>query len=372
MNINNIVLLYENIFFKEYSDSEVDNTINNENENENENNSVLTSNKQNKKVKKVNINTDFLNNMNQEYFLSNKFNILELKEICKHYKLKISGNKKELIERIETFFKMNKSAIIIQKSYMKYIYKKYKKLHGPARMERSLCVNNCDFFTMDPLKDIPYLQFFSYKDNDGKIYGFDLLSIYTLAFKDNENNKIKNPYNRNEIPRSVIKKIKKIVKLSKLLKHDIVIKIEEDKQNISPEKEIELLCNSLFQYIDRLGNYTDSSWFWSLNSRQLLKFIYELNDIWYYRSQLSYDSRNEICPPMGNPFYNVPLNINSLNLSLYELRKISLKVIERMIKRGITESHRSLGANYVLCALTLVSEDAAIAIPWLYQSVSSY
>ena len=40
-----------------------------------------------------------------------------------------------------------------------------------------------------------------------------------------------------------------------------------------------------------------------------------------------------------------------------------------MVKSGINHDSRALGAYYVLACLTLVNEDAATAMPWLYQSV---
>ena len=41
-----------------------------------------------------------------------------------------------------------------------------------------------------------------------------------------------------------------------------------------------------------------------------------------------------------------------------------------MVTSTHDEGSRGLGANYVLCALTLVNETAAIQFPWLYQSVA--
>jgi len=41
-----------------------------------------------------------------------------------------------------------------------------------------------------------------------------------------------------------------------------------------------------------------------------------------------------------------------------------------MVKSGHTNDNRSLGAYYVLAALTLVSDEARNSLPWLYQSVA--
>ena len=43
-----------------------------------------------------------------------------------------------------------------------------------------------------------------------------------------------------------------------------------------------------------------------------------------------------------------------------------------MIKLGVDKDSQTLGSYYVLCAMTLVSQDAAIALPWLYESVQYY
>ena len=43
--------------------------------------------------------------------------------------------------------------------------------------------------------------------------------------------------------------------------------------------------------------------------------------------------------------------------------------MNNLVNTGINESSRSLGAYYILSALTLVNHDAAEAMPWLYQAV---
>ena len=73
--------------------------------------------------------------------------------------------------------------------------------------------------------------------------------------------------------------------------------------------------------------------------------------------------------PNGNPFgfINIP---NFHTFSPDRIKFYSIKLIENMIKYGNNHDSKCLGAYYVLGALTLVSDPAAIALPWLYQSVS--
>jgi hypothetical protein len=51
------------------------------------------------------------------------------------------------------------------------------------------------------------------------------------------------------------------------------------------------------------------------------------------------------------------------------VQDIALNIIERLVRSGINRDSRALGSNFVLTALTLVNAEAAIALPWLFQSV---
>ena len=44
--------------------------------------------------------------------------------------------------------------------------------------------------------------------------------------------------------------------------------------------------------------------------------------------------------------------------------------MENLLSKGINKDSKALGAFYILAALTLVSPSAAMALPWLYQSVA--
>ena len=220
---------------------------------------------------------------------------------------------------------------------------------------------------MGPLSQIPYTQFMSYKDVDDMIYGFDILSIYNLLKKGGKTTS--NPCNRNPIPKGVRSSLKKILRIAPMFGDLVDTKIEKPDAHISLEKQLELRALSVFQDIDELGNYTDQSWFQTLGRHQLIRFIRELADIWTYRASLSNSVKREICPPVGNPFRSI--DFHSLpNLSNERLKRSSITLMETFVRGGINVESRGLGANYVLCALTLVSPEAASSLPWLYQSVA--
>jgi len=300
------------------------------------------------------------------------YSLPQLKMIAKEYKLKISGNKPQLVSRIFSYLYFSSNIIIIQKLLRGFFVKKYKAYHGPASMNRKLCTNTDDFVTMEPIEEINFHQFLSYKDTDGFIYGFDIISLHNLSIKSKDIGSVRNPYNRNIIPNEIIKSIKTIVRLSRILKIKINLHYDDDTQNFSMEKALELRTLQLFQHIDTLGNYSNHNWFLSLNRNQVIKFVKELSDIWNYRAQLSNEVKRNICPPQGNPFRN--LNIQYLHTAeeLYNVKKVVLEVMEQMVNRGINNDSRSLGAYYVLGALTLVNTDAATTLPWLFQSFEHY
>jgi len=300
-------------------------------------------------------------------FKSKKYSLLDLKHICKHYKQKSSGTKEQLVEVIYNFLQGSYNAQIIQRTWKKYCVKVYNNLHGPARKNRKLCVNETDFFTMDPISEISYTQFFSFKDTDDMIYGFDLLSLHNLIVKNGKTTT--NPYNRNIIKTNIKNDIKKLIKFGKFINEKLDIDIEDVNTNLDPKKIMELRIKSLFQEIDSLGNYTNSEWFSSLDRIGIIRFIRELYDIWEYRAHLSPVIKMEICPPTGDPFFG--LNMMELPLLPVEvLQMLSVNFMENIIKNGINRESKCLGCNYVLCAITLVNPEAAQALPWLHYSVS--
>ena len=305
-----------------------------------------------------------------DILLRNNYNVTQLKGFVKSYKLKISGNKNELVNRLYVFLKLSSVIINIQKIFRGNLQRKYNHLHGPAFFKRDICTNQSDFLTIEDMKDLVYSQFFSYKDVDGFVYGFDIISLYNLILKSGKT--LKNPYNRNVIPNSVINDIRTLLRISKVLKIPIEIDIKDVTEDISLQKSIELRILDLFQLIDALGNYSNASWFLSLSKPQIVKMLRELIDIWNYRAQLASEVKRLICPPNGDPFRGISFSAIIQEQNMDNVRKMVLDIVEKLVKNGVDKDYKSLGAYYVLGAITLVNPEAAIALPWLFQSVSYF
>jgi len=309
---------------------------------------------------------------NYNDILKYNYNVNQLKIIAKNYKLKIGGNKPQLVSRIFSYLYLSSYIINIQKVFRGMLVKKYNKLHGPACINRNLCTNTNDFITMEPLNEISFYNFISYKDIDDFIYGFDIVSLHNLFLKSKENENIKNPYNRNLIPEHVSKSIKTIIRLSRILNIPISLHYDDDIKNVSNEKAIELRALSLFQNIDALGNYSNSQWFLSLNRIQLTRFTKELVDIWNYRAQLTNEIKRNICPPYGNPFRTLSIQYVNTEPNILNVKKLILDALENLVNSGINNDSKALGAYYVLGALTLVNSDAATSLPWLFHSFGHF
>jgi hypothetical protein len=298
-----------------------------------------------------------------EYYLlfKNNYTLPQLKQICKHYKLPRSGVKKTLITVIYNYLFYSDAVVKIQKMVRGMMQRKLNKMRGPALLNRKLCVNDCDFFSLNELISIPMSQFYSFKDEDGFIYGFDILSLWQLF---GQKKAAENPYNRKVFPEQTFGILRRLVSISKNMNQKIDVKLKNDK--VSREKELELRIVNAFQFMDTLGNYTNHTWFMELDAGKLYRFCRELHDIWNHRAQISEETKQRISPN-GNPFRTISID-SAMNI--YEIRKNCVLVIENMLYDGITDDDKSLGAYYILAALTLQSQDAAAALPWLYQSVA--
>jgi hypothetical protein len=301
-----------------------------------------------------------------ELLLRYNYSIPQLKMFAKEYKLKTAGNKTQLIRRLYTHLFLSNLIIKIQKRMRGVFHRKYLLCRGPALKTRSLCTNSMDFLSMENVTEIPLSQFFSYKDDDGFVYGFDVLSFYNLIHK--TNGIIKNPYNMQPIASHIINTFKSVMRLSNILNVSISIVLDDVTKNMSIKKTIELRTLGIFQNIDALGNYSNPQWLISLNKIQLIRFIRELIDIWCYRAPLIGNTKREICPPIGNPFSKTNYNFlhNTENLDI--IRNHVLELMDKFVNSGVNKDSKCLGAYYVLGALTLVNHDAATSMPWLYQA----
>ena len=70
----------------------------------------------------------------------NNYKVKHLKEICRKYKQKVSGNKDELTFRLYNYLRLSNSLVIIQYRVRNFLLRKYNNAHGPACFNRTIFV----------------------------------------------------------------------------------------------------------------------------------------------------------------------------------------------------------------------------------------
>jgi hypothetical protein len=298
-----------------------------------------------------------------------KVKVDELKRIAKTNGLYVSGTKDVLIARITSFFKKVRTTVTLQSIYRGNYIRQIYKSRGAGLTQRNKCVNDTDFFTLDPIYDVGINDFFSYTDNAGFTYGFDLNSLKLLLRKQGS---LTNPYTREKMDGKMLATIIRLFRFQPLgeMPDGGVISVIERMRMVRIKPQ-ETRIRELFCEIDNLGNYTDSEWFSQLTRYEIIGLLRNMYEIWNYRADMSSNTKMKICPYF-NPFQDglMYFSDNLTRVSTEELSMDCLTAMENMIYTGIDEEYRKLGTLHVLSALTLVSIPAKNAMPWLYDSLA--
>ena len=343
--------------------------------------------------------------MSEHSKITTKLSLPHLRRLCLAYGLKKTGTKPILIERARSHCFKQCAATILQRVARGYRSRMYVRqfMNNSTYWRSTVAVNETDVYTMDDFTDIPHYQLFRFNDkSDNMVYQFNMASFFKLlktaiAAKDwtrvvmlrtirvcsdahlhlDTLPNLLNPYNRAPITNDVVRTFFTKMAYSRMMRHTVCVEFKEE--SLTPVQLVEGRILELFQDINALGNYADSNWMSALKHPQHIRFLQELYDIWTYRAELSMQTKCQICPPNGCLFANlnsVYANPNSAAIMseirtapFNVVREINLSVIDRLVRFGVTEDDRKLGAFYVLSALTLVSLGARDAMPWLYQSV---
>jgi len=326
--------------------------------------------------------------------------------IKKLHDFTLVGNKKIIQERLINYFEQERIVIKIQKTVRWYFVNKLLTMLGPAVKNRSLCVNDSDFITLDPLSELPIYDFFSYCDNQNKIYGFQLSSLVTLI-KKRRHKPLENPFNRENITylSKIINQSNNLIKMIQMKyipkKREIIQKVVKPPTRarvssttgrlsrlhgmlfseynydcdaminyirITRSKTIQERARQLFTEIDNLGNYSNQVWFTVLDRRGYLRYFRILRDVWTYRARIPTDIKFKICP-LWDPFFILTEVSNINDLTLEQLQCLCLSVMEDMVYTGVESEFKTLGSLHVLSVLTIVNNGARQALPWLYDSL---
>lgn len=255
------------------------------------------------------------------------------------------------------------SARAVQRWWRMYFGMRSFQRQGPARWNRTVSTNTCDFYSMEDIGSISGEYLFSFLDTDKMVYAFDIRSMASLLEKSDAP---QNPYNRKPLSDIVLKSATNYIKWCRRKGVDTrwAPIVPE-----TPDQRFQLKVVDLFQKIDELNYYTNPSWFTSMTIDDHRCFYVELHDIWYHRAELSTVIRDTIVPPPARPF-RYPVREIVAQKSLEFLRKSNMDLIRMFISAAADRTDRILGAMYVITAMTLISHDCASQYPWLFESAS--
>lgn len=250
-----------------------------------------------------------------------------------------------MVRRIQKFWKARNGRILARE-------------RSPAFFVRSLCHNETELATFEPLDSIPRDYFFAIKDSN-RIWGFD---IRTLVVQYEESGKLENPYTKEICSYSIVESFRNRVDLLRRWKKPIQY---EQENGLSKKQSWNLRVLDMCLRLDMLGYRIATHWFNDLDIMQQKKLYDQLYTIW---NTVSDSVKETIVPGYSSGdkslFKWTPSKIFS-NPELDSVRRTNLNVMERMISSASQQSDRTLGAMYSVRALTKISYRCRQAYPWL-------
>jgi hypothetical protein len=358
-----------------------------------------------------------------------KFIIPQLIREIKDRNIYVKGlskmNKRQYIDLLLFDDRINYSREKIYLFIVKHITSFFKKrcvqYRGNCVANKKLCVNETDFYTLEPLCNIPDNQFFSFPDSKGFYYGFNIFSFQHIIPMHGSRKKCLNPYTREEVEPSIQHNILRLLSLIRLTEPDIVNINDEPVLNDTidclaslnsaslssallsepvlrfmgnvmyprldflneqqksimnlliekRQKNMDTRIEDLFYEINFLGNYTQREWFDHLSRNQYLRLFRKIFEFWFQTGNggtgpIRRSVKNEVCYLTGDPFYNIFINSENASFQTTEnIKEACLMVMENLTFTGKDDESRKLGVIYILINLSHVSDDAREAISWL-------
>ena len=335
-----------------------------------------------------------------------KCKLPELKEIARQRGLRISGKKEDLKQRIQENISQHSKANMVQRAFRGHMARQWIRL---KKTSSATPVNDTDFYTLEPVKEMEFLYYIDYVDEQNNItYVFNINSLMNLFTKTGS---MTNPYTRDKLDVNLLHRMIRIIHYTYIMfpgselinccenAHAQTVQTMQTMQTqnaqsgqtaqtaqtvqtslnsqnaqtqfapalpLNPDTNYTTLANELFMKLDALGNYTNIGWFTRLNNTQLCLFIMRLCHFW---NKIERSLRRKICS-RRNLFSTENLGINSMdeNRPIAENRALVIRIGETLVNDGIDTEHRTLGAMYFLTGLTVVSMEVRQELPWLYDN----
>lgn len=252
-----------------------------------------------------------------------------------------------------------KAAHKIQTQFIQHIYQKWRRIS--QNQHRNQCINEADFLTFQPIREIPSHALFCIQDQT-KWFAFHIDSfaqyIHPLP-KDN----ILNPYTRNPFHPDDIRRFYLSLKWKGLLHqtslHPAIQQCPYLQSTYYPlpfDKRIDRMIENLnFLETDYLHNTIQSKWFTDLSNSKWYQFYITILFMW--NNRLTEEIRNNLNPHFP-PFpkkTKTPV-------------KDSLTLCENLLYYGINHECCQIGASIILSSITMVNLEARKKMPYYYHA----
>lgn len=204
--------------------------------------------------------------------------------------------------------KVDKKVTLITKIWKGYITRKLLNLAGPGVFKRSICTNEEEISSLEPLTGVYPLDYFGFEENS-KIYGFDMRTLFDNFHR---NFIITNPYTRQPLSVETRKRLRHLYgyrlrhKLPRFFEHNTLTTVTTVIQNT---------WNQVCQVIEEngfIGTDLRPNIFLTMNKSQLYVFInLVLNDMkaWAAEHKTNQSSRFKytfLVQNTKNKFHSTP------------------------------------------------------------------
>lgn len=296
------------------------------------------------------------------------YTIEQLKATASSLRLRRSGTKAVLRQRIHTALVRSHYASCIQSHYRGHLFRRYltcKGLNGCRRPENPS--NDTELLSLERVDAIEFDNLINVPNHGGKDTVYSAATLNNLIAQQIVSRRVpSDPYTNLSFKQEELARIREENRLAILLKRrDPPSSNSKSREELNQADynlvNLTHVIMEICSHLDSLGHITNPEWFLSLSTNEWRVLNNNISDIWIYRAQLPVEMRLAI----GG---RANLGFIRRGLSPGVVQRRVIDNIRRLIMRSHDREHQALGAIYVLIALTQVSPNAAEAMPALHEA----
>ena len=283
----------------------------------------------------------------------------------KHIRTKIKFEQNTSLTQLSSAPKKKReeSAKIIQNFWNRYGRSILRRVKGILTYVPKEAHNDKDIYSYEPVETIPLTYRFSYVDEKGHAWLFDMRFLLQLLQYGND---LKNPFTQEVIPAHILERLQSFS--SKLRAKNVPI-VYLEKDELTPEQIWNQKVLDVFLKFTALGYGVNVLWFESMNTRLHEHFYTRLWELWNRILNLTEADRERIVPGHNAgraPLFRwIPQQICGRGFDLKWWRKQNLMLMKTFLTRAENKHDQGCGALYVLTALANTHPHCGQAFQWL-------